>query len=69
MFTDVALLFRIGNAFDSVVPLVAYVFLLKKEKINMLENRKTTIKTSVDFDVEKWGLTRWEKYVILMAHR
>lgn len=53
MFTDVALLFRIGNAFDSVVPLVAYVFLLKKEKINMLENRKTTIKTSVDFDVEK----------------
>ena len=28
----------IGNAFDSVVSLVAYVFLLKKEKINILKD-------------------------------
>ena len=34
--TGVALLFGIGNAFDSIVSLVAYVFLLKKEKINIL---------------------------------
>ena len=33
--TGVALLFGIGNAFDSIVSLVAYVFLLKKEKINI----------------------------------
>ena len=32
----IALLFGIGNAFDSVVSLVAYIFLLKKEKINLL---------------------------------
>ena len=32
----IALLFGIGNAFDSIVSLVAYVFLLKKEKINVL---------------------------------
>ena len=32
----IALLFGIGNAFDSVVSLVAYVFLLKKKKINIL---------------------------------
>ena len=32
----IALLFGIGNAFDSVVSLVAYAFLLKKEKINIL---------------------------------
>ncbi len=35
--TGIALLFGIGNAFDSVVSLVAYVFLLKKEKINILK--------------------------------
>jgi hypothetical protein len=35
--TGIALLFGIGNAFDSVVSLVAYVFLLKKQKINILE--------------------------------
>lgn len=35
--TGIALLFGIGNAFDSLVSLVAYVFLLKKEKINILE--------------------------------
>ncbi len=33
----IALLFDIGNAFDSVVSLVAYAFLLKKEKINILK--------------------------------
>jgi Na+-driven multidrug efflux pump len=32
----IALLFGIGNAFDSIVSLVAYSFLLKKEKINIL---------------------------------
>ena len=34
--TGIALLFGIGNAFDSIVSLVAYVFMLKKEKINIL---------------------------------
>ena len=34
--TGIALLFGIGNAFDSIVSLVAYAFLLKKEKINIL---------------------------------
>ena len=33
----IALLFGIGNAFDSVVSLVAYAFLLRKEKINILK--------------------------------
>lgn len=33
----IALLFGIGNAFDTVVSLAAYWFLLKKEKINILE--------------------------------
>lgn len=33
----IALLFGIGNAFDSVVSLVAYLFLLKKKKINILD--------------------------------
>ncbi len=32
----IALLFGIGNAFDSIVSLVAYAYLLKKEKINLL---------------------------------
>ena len=32
----IALLFGIGNAFDSVVSLAAYVFLLRKEQINLL---------------------------------
>ena len=32
----IALLFGIGNGFDSIISLVAYVFLLKKEKINIL---------------------------------
>lgn len=35
--TGIALLFGIGNAFDSIVSLVAYAFLLKKEKINILK--------------------------------
>lgn len=34
--TGIALLFGIGNAFDSVVSLIAYAFMLKKEKINIL---------------------------------
>ena len=33
---SIALLFGIGNAFDSLVSLGAYIFLLKKEKINIL---------------------------------
>lgn len=33
----IALLFGIGNAFDSIVSLVAYLFLLKKKKINILD--------------------------------
>ena len=33
----IALLFGIGNAFDAIVSLVAYIFLLKKEKINILD--------------------------------
>ncbi len=35
--TGIALLFGIGNAFDSIVSLGAYIFLLKKEKINILQ--------------------------------
>jgi hypothetical protein len=31
----IALLFGIGNAFDSVVSLIVYVFMLKKEKLNI----------------------------------
>ncbi len=33
----IALLFGIGNAFDSVVSLAAYAFLLKKERINIFD--------------------------------
>lgn len=33
----IALLFGIGNVFDSVVSFVAYLFLLKKKKINILD--------------------------------
>ena len=33
----IALLFGIGNAFDSIVSFIAYVFLLKKKKINILD--------------------------------
>lgn len=33
----IALLFGIGNAFDAIVSLVAYVFLLKRKKINVLD--------------------------------
>ena len=33
----IALLFGIGNAFDAIVSLVAYTFLLKRKKINLLE--------------------------------
>ena len=32
----IALLFGIGNAFDSIVSLVVYMYLLKKQKINIL---------------------------------
>ena len=34
--TGIALLFGAGMAFDSVVSLAAYVFMLKKQKINLL---------------------------------
>ena len=37
--TGIALLFGIGNAFDSVVSLLAYLFLLRKEKINILSTK------------------------------
>ena len=37
--TGIALLFGIGNAFDSIVSLGAYAFLLKKNKINILKVR------------------------------
>jgi hypothetical protein len=33
----IALLFGIGNAFDAIVSLVAYAFLLKRKKINIFE--------------------------------
>ena len=35
--SGIALLFGIGNAFDSVVSLVAYAFMLRREKISILE--------------------------------
>ena len=35
--TGIALLFGIGNAFDSIVSLIVYAFLLKKEKFNILD--------------------------------
>lgn len=35
--TGIALLFGIGNAFDSLVSLIAYGYLLKKEKLNILD--------------------------------
>ena len=38
--TGIALLFGIGNAFDSIVSLVAYAVLLKKNKINILNTEK-----------------------------
>ena len=38
--TGIALLFGIGNAFDSIVSLVAYAFLLKKERISILYTEK-----------------------------
>ena len=33
----IALMFGIGNAFDSIVSFIAYAFLLKKNKINILD--------------------------------
>lgn len=33
----IALLFGIGNAFDAIVSLVVYIFMLKKKKINLLK--------------------------------
>ena len=33
----IALMFGIGNAFDALVSFVAYIFLLKKQHINILE--------------------------------
>ena len=37
MLTGIALLFGIGNAFDSLVSAAAYAHLLKKQKINILK--------------------------------
>ena len=34
--TGIALLFGIGNAFDSIVSMIIYMFMLKKEKLNIL---------------------------------
>ena len=34
--TGIALLFGIGNAFDSIISFVAYRYLLKKERIDLL---------------------------------
>ena len=36
----IALLFGIGNAFDAIVSLVAYMYLLKRQKINIWNNEK-----------------------------
>ena len=36
--TGIALLFGIGNAFDSIVSFAAYLHLLKKQKIHILVN-------------------------------
>ena len=33
----IALMFGIGNAFDSIVSFIAYAFLLKRNKINILD--------------------------------
>ena len=38
--TGIALLFGVGNAFDSIVSFVAYAFLLKKERISILDTEK-----------------------------
>ena len=40
----IALLFGIGNAFDSLVSLGAFAFLLKKEKINIIQQNSETVK-------------------------
>ena len=37
MLIGIALLFGIGNAFDAIVSLVAYLFLLRKKKISILD--------------------------------
>ena len=34
--TGIALLFGVGNAFDSIVSLCAYIFLLRKQRISIL---------------------------------
>ena len=36
----IALLFGIGNAFDSVVSFGAFIYLIKKEKISILRHKK-----------------------------
>lgn len=41
--TGIALLFGFGNLFDSVVSLGAYIFLLKKNKINILNVETSSI--------------------------
>ena len=39
----IALMFGIGNVFDSVVSLAAYVFLLKKKRINIMDVDKALV--------------------------
>lgn len=41
--TGIALLFGFGNLFDSVISLGAYIFLLKKNKINILNVETSSI--------------------------
>jgi hypothetical protein len=43
--TGIALLFGIGNAFDSIVSLCAYVFLLRKQRISIYipQSKKSAI--------------------------
>jgi hypothetical protein len=41
----IALLFGIGNAFDSLVSLGAYLYLLKKEKISIVKTVHKETKT------------------------
>ena len=39
---SIALLFGVGNAFDAIVSFVAYIYMLKKKKINILEVEQNT---------------------------
>ncbi|MBQ9886110.1 MAG: hypothetical protein IJM37_04530 [Lachnospiraceae bacterium] len=41
--TGIALLFGFGNAFDALVSLGAYLYMLKKHHINMLDVEEKTV--------------------------